>query len=96
MRQVQNWASHEKRIRGLNASMSLEELRAYCESNSAEPEDENEPYVIGYKAETQKDLCIVWSSKKLIQLQHKSHTFSVDGTYKLMSLNWPILVNFYN
>jgi hypothetical protein len=48
MRQVQNWASHEKRIRGLNASMSLEELRAYCESNSAEPEDENEPYVIGY------------------------------------------------
>jgi hypothetical protein len=36
MKQVQNWASYEKRISGLNASMSLEELRAYCESNSAE------------------------------------------------------------
>jgi len=94
MSQVQNWAAYEKRKSGLNAPMTLEELRAYCVLNSAEPEDENEPYIIGYKAEIQEEICIVWSSKKLIQLQHKSHTFSVDGTYKLMSLNWPILVNF--
>jgi len=43
-------------------------------SNSAEPEDENVPYIIGYKAEIKKEICIAWYSKKLIQLQHKSHT----------------------
>jgi len=56
MSQVQNWAAYEKRKSGLNAPKTLAEFRAHCESNSAEPEDENEPYIIGYKAEMQEDI----------------------------------------
>jgi len=43
--------------------MTLEELRAHCESNSAEPEDENEPYIIGYKAEMKRKFALHGTAK---------------------------------
>ena len=88
MKQIQNFVTRVKQQSGINNPMTLEELKIHCEET-----DENVPYIVGYDVSNERKVCIVWSTKKLLRLQHSATNICVDGTYKLTSLNWPILVN---
>ena len=92
MLQIQNFVAYEKRKSGINDPMTLEELKIHCEENSSTPIDENVPFIVGYDVSNERKVCVVWSTRKLLRLQHSATNICVDGTYKIMSLNWPILV----
>jgi hypothetical protein len=91
MSQVQNFVAREKRKSGVNKPLSKEELRQYCEENSQQPDDRNQPFVIGSVIGEQ--IFVGWSTRKLLAMQHNSTNICVDATYKIVLLNWPILVS---
>ena len=93
MKQIQNFVTRVKQQSGINNHMTLEELKIQCEENSSTPIDKDVPFIVAYDVSNERKVCIVWSTKKLLRLQHSATNICVDGTYKIMSLNWPILVN---
>jgi hypothetical protein len=93
MKQIQNFVAYEKRKNSINKPLSVEELRQYCVANSEQPADENKPFVAGFKISGPDQVCVVWSTKKLLEKQRNNITFCVDATYKITSINWPIMVS---
>jgi len=90
--QVQNFVKREKGKAGLNKPMNVHELKQHCISNSAEPEDENLPFILGsYVSEDGSEFIVAWSTRKLLNFQLCSRLICFDGTYKLTSAGYPCL-----
>lgn len=56
--------------------------------------DEHEPHVIAFSVAADDDqrFVMVWSTKRLMNLQHNSSLFQADATYKNTWHGFPILV----
>ena len=93
MKEVQNFVKRERNKLGLNDRMTLEELKQIAANLSEEPEDEHQPYVFASRFDSQCTF-VAWTTKRLLCEQRKSKILVVDGTFKINSLRWPILVSF--
>uniref|UniRef100_A0A915DVW1 MULE transposase domain-containing protein n=1 Tax=Ditylenchus dipsaci TaxID=166011 RepID=A0A915DVW1_9BILA len=60
------------------------------------PEDFNEPYVVKFDTRVEDEteqFCLVWSTRRLFEMQKHSRMLQVDGTYKTNWLGFPILLS---
>lgn len=74
--------------------MTVYELQQHCFAHSSQPDGIHDPFIIGSTIEADVSYFIVaWSTSALIELQHSSKLFCVDGTYKLTTGGYPCLVN---
>uniref|UniRef100_A0A915CRM4 MULE transposase domain-containing protein n=1 Tax=Ditylenchus dipsaci TaxID=166011 RepID=A0A915CRM4_9BILA len=65
-------------------------------SKSHLPEDCNEPFVVKFDtrvADETEQFCLVWSTRRLLELQKHSRMLQVDGTYKTNWLGFPVLLS---
>jgi hypothetical protein len=77
----------------LNRPISLEQLRDYCVQQSAEPAEPHTPFVVAHRTEAADRIVVIWTTKHLLSAQRQWKTLAIDGTYKINTLNWPILVS---
>lgn len=70
----------------------VDKIKELCESMSALPEDEDEPFVMAYQVKSADDFNIVVSTRRLLHKFDRSHRRNIDGTYKLLRSGYPVLV----
>lgn len=80
LKQIQNYVS---RLKPRSEPLTDALLKEYAEEHLAVPEDENEPFVTDYMPFDDKHFVIVWTTRKLAQIQSKSIILATDATYKL-------------
>jgi hypothetical protein len=96
LQQIQNFVSRQKAKNGDSLPLTLHELQEFCTLNSAEPADQTTSFIVRFDILSAEQFIIVWSSKKLLQMQKESPVICVDATYKILSFGYPILVLFYD
>lgn len=90
---------------GHTALLSLEDVEELYENNKAIPEQEDEPYAIGFgkrevpkkdgePGETEWQFFLIFTTRRLMNKQHESLILQTDATYKLNLLGYPVLVCF--
>ena len=93
--QIQNFVAYHKRTVGINARMNEAELREFCAQHSTQPAAMDQPYIVYHSITSAKDVFILWSTPHLLAKQRNFQpNFCIEGTYKITSLNWPVLVRF--
>uniref|UniRef100_A0A915CY16 PiggyBac transposable element-derived protein domain-containing protein n=1 Tax=Ditylenchus dipsaci TaxID=166011 RepID=A0A915CY16_9BILA len=103
--QVQTQKADKARKRQFTRSLTLSQVKDYFEMNKKVPADENQPYAVSFKhrAMTVRDddgvekpsaqFYLVITANKLQRRQATWSSIQVDGTYKLMTLCYSLLVN---
>lgn len=74
---MQNYA---QRVRDALSSgpFTDEQLRQYCLSKIYQPDDPDEPYVVGWKYKSNEAFYVLWSTADLLQRQLNSPFIQVD------------------
>uniref|UniRef100_A0A915DZH0 Cathepsin propeptide inhibitor domain-containing protein n=1 Tax=Ditylenchus dipsaci TaxID=166011 RepID=A0A915DZH0_9BILA len=101
--QIQNQKAYRARQRGFTNTLTIEELQEYYNQHKAIPGDEDESFVVAFEERTiltnesgemkvVTQFVMVFSTVRLLRRQVFWPVMQVDGTYKLMTLNYPLLV----
>jgi hypothetical protein len=85
--QVSNFIQREKIKMGVNAPVSVQDLRKYVTENA-----ENGTFIVSGKILGAEKFCIVWTTQKLVDNQRAAKNIHIDATYKILSSGFPMLV----
>jgi ATP-dependent Zn protease len=85
--QVANFIHREKIKMGVNAPVSVQDLRKYVTDNA-----KNGAFIISGNIIEAEKFCIVWTTRKLTDNQLAAKNIHIDATYKILSSGFPMLV----
>uniref|UniRef100_A0A915DW58 Uncharacterized protein n=1 Tax=Ditylenchus dipsaci TaxID=166011 RepID=A0A915DW58_9BILA len=103
IKQIHNQKAYNAKKRGFSDTLSLEDLQKYYDDHKEIPADEDQSFVVAFRhtvfivqeneeARAVSKFIMVISTPKLLRRQVQWPVIQVDGTYKLMTLNYPLLV----
>jgi hypothetical protein len=81
--QVENFVSRLRKKKTSSEPMTTADLVKYIAAHSALPDNEDGVFVPGFMPYEREHFVVVWSTLKLIDIQHSSNFLATDATYKL-------------
>uniref|UniRef100_A0A915D4S5 Uncharacterized protein n=1 Tax=Ditylenchus dipsaci TaxID=166011 RepID=A0A915D4S5_9BILA len=90
VKQLENFKYRNKKV----LIVLISDLRQYVDSKSHLPENCNELFVVKFDtrvADETEQFRLVWSTRRLLELQKHSRMLQDDGTYKTNWLGFPVL-----
>ena len=91
--QIQKYSSaRNESENGPACRASVDRLEAKCSLMASAPDDDSEPFVIGYHFTDKDNFAVVVSSKELMKKFSLTKRRAMDGTYKLLKSGFPVLI----
>uniref|UniRef100_A0A915DYE7 FLYWCH-type domain-containing protein n=1 Tax=Ditylenchus dipsaci TaxID=166011 RepID=A0A915DYE7_9BILA len=101
LKQIKNYKTWLGIQEGFTAALSLDDVQKMYEEHKDIPQNEDEPYCSGFgkqevpvkDGDKEWQFYLIFTTKRLMKLQHLSFILQVDATYKLNLVGYPVLVS---